>query len=131
MYKDKFENLIELLVSLGFNCIEDDFPLRVSVEQLQYPLAIVTNNSATGVSTTGYVELNISISLLWPGSPYRNYLTAINQAQGIASGLGVKDYVVTPISHKSPDVSGGLVNITIKTNVAQICPPSVDKLGSN
>lgn len=131
MYKDFFEKLIEVLVSLGFNCIEDDFPLKVSVEQLKYPVAIVTNNSAIGISTTGYVELNISISLLWPGLPYRNYLVAINQAQGIASSLKVRDYMVTPISHKSPDVSGGLVTISIKTNVKQICPPSLDKLGSN
>lgn len=126
MFVDKYQHLIDTLGSLGFNVIENDFPLKVSLEQLTYPVAILTNDSASGNSRTGFVEIRVSVSLLWPGSSHKNYLACINQGQAIASSLGTQDYVVTPISHKTPDVSGGLVRLTVKTTVSQICKPVLE-----
>lgn len=118
---DFYLGLESLLLGMGYSVVFDNHPLRVKLNELDYPVVVVSHDSAEVLD--GCVVLHMSLSLLYVQPEVQAYYTAINASQAICSSYGIRSYVVTPLSHHVPDLNGGLLQLSIKLGMGWLCPP--------
>lgn len=104
--------LIDYLVAQGFTVIEDEFPLKVSLNQLSFPVAILSPVFTTVTETV--LLARVSLQVLYPQQTIHNYHKAVNLGQAIQSLFAHDDVIVSPVYRENPLCSGGELVFTIK-----------------
>lgn len=103
--------LVDYLVAQGFTVVEDEFPLKVSLNQLSFPVAILSPDFSVVTETVSTHK--VSLEVLYPQQTIHNWHKALNLAQGIQS-IFTDEVIVSPLYRESPLCSGGTLTFAFK-----------------
>lgn len=103
--------LIDFLVSNGFTVLESQSPLSYSLNQLDFPVAILTVDFVK--VTENSLLSSYRLTTLYPHQSVLNLHKSINLAQAIQSTFN-SEVLVSSITLQDPDCSGGVLTFILK-----------------
>lgn len=104
--------LIDFLTAQGYTVLQDELPLSVSLNQLEFPVAIVSIDYVRIQDNMLFSAYNVVV--LYPSQDVKNLHKGINLGQAIHSVFDV-DVTVSSVVKKDPDCSGALVSFVLRS----------------
>lgn len=105
-------NIIDFFNSYGFTVVESDTPLHVSLNQLEFPAAILSIDNVVISDTT---KTSYMVSLLWPSQNIENLHKGILIGEAIHASFNTQ-VIVSSIVRHDPECSGALLTFSVVTN---------------
>lgn len=104
--------LIDFLVGQGFTVIQDEVPLSVSLNQLEFPVAIVTVDYVR--ITDSAMLSNYNITVLYQSQDVKNFHKGVNLGQAIHSVFNT-EVIVSQVTRRDPECSGAILTFVLKS----------------